>query len=98
MQPEPFVVHVDDEVLVDLRRRLAATRWPRDLGNEQWAYGFNGEYLRELVHTWLHDYDWRAVEREINAFDHYRVTIDDVPVHYVHERGRGPAPIPIILN
>jgi microsomal epoxide hydrolase len=98
MQPERFEIAVADEVLDDLRRRLLATRWPGEVGNEEWGYGFNGTYLRELVDTWLHDYDWRAVERRMNEFDHYRVTIDDVPVHFVREPGRGPAPIPIILN
>jgi len=98
VRPERFVIHVGDDVLDDLRRRLRLTRWPSDLGNTQWSYGCNADYLRSLVQTWLEDYDWRDAERRINAFDHYRVTIDGVPLHYLHAPGRGPRPIPLILS
>jgi pimeloyl-ACP methyl ester carboxylesterase len=98
MPPERFVIDIADDVLADLRRRLLATRWPRDLGNEQWSYGFNADYLRSLVDTWLNDYDWRKIERQINAFDHYRVLIDEIPIHFIREPGRGPNPIPLIIS
>jgi microsomal epoxide hydrolase len=98
MRPERFLIDIADEVLEDLRRRLRSTRWPRDLGNDQWSYGFNAGYLRSLVDTWLNDYDWRETERQINAFDHYRVLIDEVPIHFIREPGRGPNPIPLIIS
>lgn len=96
--PAPFRVTIDDEVLDDLRRRLAATRWPADLGNEDWRYGTELGYLRELVAYYLEEFDWRAQERSINALSHHRVEVDGLPIHYVHERGKGPAPLPIILS
>ncbi|CAN5132814.1 epoxide hydrolase [soil metagenome] len=93
-----FSIHVAQETLDDLRSRLERTIFPHDVGNDDWSYGTNGAYLRELVDYWLHDYDWREQERRINAFRHYRTVIDDVPVHFIREPGQGPHPIPLILS
>src|SRR5262249_13251949 len=86
------------ETLVDLRERLARTRWPGDFANANWEYGTNLRYLKELVDYWLHQYDWRTHERAMNTFSHYKTTIEDVPIHFIHELGKGPKPIPLILN
>ncbi|MAT50197.1 MAG: epoxide hydrolase [Porticoccaceae bacterium] len=98
MQPEVFTLHIPDSVLDDLQRRITNMRWPIDPGNGDWSYGFNRDYLRSLADTWVNDYDWRAVEREINDFAHYRVDIDGVPVHYLRQPGKGPKPIPLVIN
>lgn len=98
MQKESFTIAIPEEALTDLRARLAKTRWPHDFANTNWEYGTNLTYLKELVDYWLHHYDWRKHEREMNTFSHFKTTIDDVPIHFIHERGKGPNPIPIILN
>src|SRR5262245_31135791 len=72
-QPERFTIHVPDETLDDLRRRLQQTRWADDPGNDDWRYGTSAGYLREFVDYWLEEYDWRAVEAAINRYEHYRV-------------------------
>ncbi|GAA1510984.1 epoxide hydrolase family protein [Nocardioides humi] len=95
---EPFVVQVDQGTLDDLHERLARTRLAPDLDNEDWSYGVNGAYLAELVHSWRTEFDWRAQERRINELSHYRTVIDGIPIHFVHERGKGPDPTPIILT
>ncbi len=97
-RPEPFRVAVTDEELGDLHDRLRRTRWAPEFGNETWSYGFSGTYLRELTAYWLNEYDWRSEEARINSFAHYRLMLDEVPIHFIHERGRGPAPIPIVLT
>ncbi len=96
--PEQFDIAIPDAVLDDLQARLAGTRWPIDPGNEDWRYGTNRAWLEELVAYWRDGYDWRAQEAEMNRYDHFRVVLDDVPIHYIHKRGVGPAPIPIILT
>ncbi len=98
MAAEPYTVHLPDEVLEDLQRRLVNARLPQDFANDDWGYGVNGAYLRELVDYWIEGYDWRAVEREINAFANYRTEIQGVPIHFIHERGKGPDPKPLILS
>ena len=95
---QPFTIHITDEVLSDLRERLTRTRWAEDFANDEWAYGTNGAYLRELVAYWIEHYDWRRHEAAINAFSHYRTTIEGIPIHFIHEPGTGPQPMPIILN
>jgi pimeloyl-ACP methyl ester carboxylesterase len=95
---EPFRIHVAQDVLDDLAWRLDHARFPHDFANEDWSYGVNGDYLRTLVDYWRRDYDWRAQEGLINLFSHYRTTIDDVPVHFIRQPGKGPNPIPIILS
>ena len=98
LAPEPFTVSVPDEELDDLRRRLEHTRWPIDFANDDWEYGSERGYMEELVDYWLGEYDWRAHEREINSFANFKTRIDDVPIHFIHERGKGPDPVPLILS
>src|SRR5690348_2444211 len=97
-EKEPFKVAVPASVLTDLRGRLKKTRWAGDFANDQWAYGTNLEALTELVDYWLKDFNWRRQEREINRFAHYRTTIEGIPIHFIHEPGKGPRPIPLILS
>lgn len=98
MITEPLHIAIPDDKVLDLRRRLEATRWPHDMGNDDWRYGANTEYLRGLVDHWLNGYDWRAQERAINEFDRFRTEVDGVPLHFVHERGAGPDPVPLVLT
>ena len=98
MNKESFKVAVPDAVLSDLRERLARVRYPADFVNENWAYGTNRAYLEELVTYWRDRYDWRKHEAEINRFSHYRTQIDGIPIHFIHEPGKGPKPIPLILS
>jgi microsomal epoxide hydrolase len=96
LQPTP--IHVPDEVLDDLRQRLLATKWPLDQGNEDGHYGVRRTDLERLVVYWADGYDWRAAESAINAYEHYRVEVDGVPVHFLRKPGVGPRPVPLILS
>jgi hypothetical protein len=93
-----YRVDVSDRLLDDLQRRLQATRLPDDPGNDDWRYGVNARYLSQLLGYWRDEYDWRAAERRINALPNFRATIDGTPVHLLHVRGRGPAPLPLIVT
>lgn len=93
-----FVISIPEQQLFDLRHRLSSTRWPDDVGNEDWFYGVNGEYLKGLVEYWIDGFDWHAAERMLNGFANYRVTLDDVPIHFLPAPGKGPAPLPLILS
>ena len=98
MTTEPFRVAVSDEALDDLKRRLQRTNWADDFANDDWSYGTNAAYLKELVTYWLETFDWRAQEAAINALPQYRTTIDGIPVHFVHCRGKGERPMPLIMS
>lgn len=93
----PFSVHVPDEVLRDLKQRLAATRWPNELDDAQWHYGVPLPYLRTLADYWRDTYDWRRFERELNAFPQFTTTIDGVSVHFLHVRSPHANATPLVL-
>jgi len=95
---EPFAVAVEQEVLDDLGSRLERTRWPDGFRDAGWSLGTDPAYLRDLVGHWRGGFDWRAVERAANGFAHFRADIGGFGVHFVHERGRGPAPLPLLLT
>ena len=97
-QPQPFRVDIAGAVIDDLRDRLRRTRWAADFANDDWGYGVNAGYLRPLVEYWAEEFDWFAHQAAMNRFDHYRVVIDDVPVHYLRQPGKGPNPVPLILT
>ncbi|MFC7304162.1 epoxide hydrolase family protein [Streptomyces monticola] len=96
--PQPSPIHVPDSVLDDLNTRLQQVRWPDDVGNDDWSYGVGRGYLQELLAYWRDGYDWRRAEAAINAYEHYRVRVDGVPVHFLRKAGTGPAPTPLILT
>ena len=98
MSPEEFRVEIPQSRLDELHRRLDQTNWPHDFDNEDWEYGVPASYLRELVAYWRAGFDWRAQEAAMNAFSHFRVEIDGLPIHFIHERGRGEGAIPIVLS
>ena len=98
MKAERFEIAIPDETLADLKDRLARTRFPDDFANDGWAYGTRTDYLRELVDYWRTKFDWRAQEKAMNAFANHRTTIEDVPIHFVLEKGKGPDPKPLILS
>ncbi len=94
----PFSIHVEEEVLADLRARTRKTRWPDQVPGIGWEQGTDLEYLRGLLAYWADGFDWRARERELNAFPHFRAELDGVRIHFVHlraVRGRG---TPLILT
>ena len=98
MGTQTFRVHVSQAILDDLQKRLARTRWPDEIVGAGWEYGSNLAYMKELVEYWRTRFDWRAQERAINAFAHYRAEVDGLSIHFIHERGKGPNPLPLILT
>jgi pimeloyl-ACP methyl ester carboxylesterase len=94
----PFAIHVPDAVLDDLSERLARGRWPRDSRGPAWSEGVDGDFLRDLVGYWREGFDWRAQEHALNHLSHFCADVEEVRLHFVHERGRGPDPLPLILT
>jgi len=94
----PFTVQVPDQVLSDLRARIRDTRWPPGAPGREWEQGTDLEYLKGLLGYWADGFDWRAQERELNRFKHFRAEIDGVVIHFVHERARHGNGVPIILT
>ena len=98
MKPEPFTVAIPTADLDDLRRRLHATRWADDFGNEDWRYGMERGWLEGMVDYWAGGFDWRAQEAAINALPQFQVEIDGLVIHYVHVKARTKDAIPLVLT
>ena len=98
MDVQPFKIQVPEETLIDLGERLADTRWPDELPGTDWDYGTNMAYLKELVDYWRTSFDWRAQEEAINRLSHFKADVDGLGIHFIHEQGKGPNPMPLVLT
>ncbi|MBY0013685.1 epoxide hydrolase family protein [Paenibacillus typhae] len=98
MAAERFQIRVSDEVLADLEYRLKAVRLPAPIVGSDWENGTDSVYLESLIAYWRDHFDWRAQEAKLNRFAHYRSNIDGTDIHFIHERGKGPNPLPIVLT
>jgi pimeloyl-ACP methyl ester carboxylesterase len=94
----PFRIDVPDEVLVDLRRRLAATRWPEKETVDDDSQGVPQAMLRDLVRYWQTDYDWRKVEARLNALPQFITEIDGRDIHFIHVRSKHENALPMIVT
>ncbi|MDQ2716365.1 MAG: epoxide hydrolase [Chloroflexota bacterium] len=97
MSIQPFTIAISQATLDDLRERLARTRWPDEAEHAGWNYGTNLDYLKELVDYWQHSYNWRTQEAKLNQFAQFRAEIDGSRLHFLHVRGKGPHPTPLLL-
>jgi len=98
MSVQPFTISIAHRILDDVQERLARTRWPDEVDGAGWDYGTNLTYLKTLVDYWQHHFDWQAQEATLNHFAQFRAQIDGFGVHFIHERGKGPNPLPIIIT
>src|SRR5215208_7783394 len=94
----PFRINVPDEALVDLRQRIAATRWPdRETVNDR-SQGVQLAKLQVLVRYWGTGYDWRKAEAKLNALPQFVTKIDGVDIHFIHVRSKNPNALPLIIT
>lgn len=94
---EPFEIHISATELQDLHQRLEETRWPDELPDTGWDYGVPLAFMRDLADYWRTDYDWGAVERELNAYPQFVTTIDGQRLHFLHVRSGHPEARPLLL-
>jgi len=97
MSISPFTISIPQSILDDLQDRLRRTRWADEI-DDGWVLGTDRTQLRALVDHWTGAFDWRLQEAAMNRFAHYRATVNGVSVHFVHERGAGEHPLPIVLT
>jgi pimeloyl-ACP methyl ester carboxylesterase len=94
----PFRISVSEGALTDLRRRLAATRWPTKELVEDRSQGVQLATLRELARYWSTEYDWRRCEARLNALPQFTTEIDGVEIHFIHVRSRHANAMPLIMT
>lgn len=98
MTGSPYRIEIPDEALLDLRKRLGAARFPPSLDPSGWRDGTSLAFMRELVNQWLHHFDWRRQEERVNRLPNRMMTVDGQDIHFIHQRGVGPSPMPLVLT
>ena len=101
-EEQPFQITVSEEALSLLNRKLRDTRFPDEIDEAEWAYGAPLADIRRLTERWRDGYDWRAHERELNAFPMFTRLIEvqgfgELSVHYVHQRSSVKGAIPLLF-
>jgi len=94
----PFRVEVPEEELAELRRRIAATRWPsRELVADR-SQGVQLATIQELARYWAAEYDWRKCEAKLNALQQCKTVIEGVDIHFIHVKSRHEGALPLIMT
>ncbi|MBW4455324.1 MAG: epoxide hydrolase [Nostoc indistinguendum CM1-VF10] len=94
----PFRVHVPQEAIVDLRRRIATTRWSDKETVADQSQGVQLATMKELVRYWGTKYDWRKAEAKLNALPQFVTNIDGLDIHFIHVRSKNPNALPLIVT
>src|SRR5215472_3687843 len=94
----PFQVSVSDEQLDELRRRITATRWPRQELVADGSQGVQLGMLQALTRYWASDYDWRRCEARLNALPQFKTEIDGLDIHFIHVKSRHEGALPLIIT
>ncbi|MGH9869074.1 MAG: epoxide hydrolase N-terminal domain-containing protein, partial [Candidatus Polarisedimenticolia bacterium] len=93
-----FQIEIPEKQIDDLRRRIAATRWPTKELVEDRSQGVQLATLRELARYWTTEYDWRKCEARLNALPQFTTEIDGVEIHFIHVRSRHENALPLIMT
>ncbi|VVS92164.1 epoxide hydrolase family protein [Desulfoluna spongiiphila] len=94
----PFTIDIPEQTLEQIRRRVADFPWQDMTQDEGWDHGTNLDYMKELCAYWLESYDWRAQEKKMNAFDHFKAEVDGIEMHCILEKGSGENPMPLLIS
>ena len=96
--PRSFRVAIPQPTIDRILARVRDARWPDRLDADDWRYGANWYYLKELATYWTTRFDWRKAEARLNSFPQFKARVEDFDIHFYHVRGTGPRPMPLILT
>jgi len=94
----PFTINISEEQIIDLRDRINNTRWAEEECVNDWSQGIPLTYVREIADYWANQYDWRKSEQHLNTFDHYQTNINDLDIHFIHQKSPHPDAYPLIIT
>ena len=94
----PFIIDIPEEQINDLHTRIRNTRWPDQECVEDWTQGIPLAYTKELAEYWLNAYDWRTCEAKLNSFDQYTTTLQDLDIHFLHQRSPHENAFPLLIT
>ena len=95
---KPFKVEISDKYLQNIYSKVKNYPWHEMPDEGGWDYGTNLEYMKEISKYWIEKFDWRKTEKEINKFKNFKSNIDGIDIHFIHEKGSGANPKPLLLS
>ena len=94
----PFVISISDEQIIDLKNRIANTRWPDAETTSGWNQGVPRAYIKELVQYWGEQYDQQRLANRLNAFDNFKTNLLGLNIHFMHIKSSNPNARPLLLT
>ena len=94
---KPFKIDIPDKVLEEVRLKVKNYQWHEMPDDGGWEYGTNLEYMKEISKYWVKDFNWRKHESELNNFSNYTTSVDEIDIHFIHEKGSGSKATPLLL-
>jgi pimeloyl-ACP methyl ester carboxylesterase len=94
----PFKIDIPAEVISEIKRRVQEYPWHEMPDDGGWEYGVNIDYLRELCDYWVNEFDWFKQQNKINRYEQFTTHIDEINLHFIHERGSGQNPKPLLIS
>ena len=93
-----FRIDVPEDVIQKIYTRVKEYPWHEMPDDGGWSYGTNLNYMKDFCDYWINKFNWREQERKINKFHHYTSLVDDINIHFIHEKGSGNGPIPLLIS
>ena len=94
---KPFKLNIPNKTLQEIYTKVKNYPWHEMPDDGGWKYGSNLDYMKEISSYWVKDFDWRKHEAEINKFSNFTSVVDDIEIHFIHEKGSGTTPTPLLL-
>ena len=95
---KPFKVDISDQIIKNIYDKVKKYPWHEMPNDGGWEYGANLDYMKEISKYWVSEFDWRKHEREINKFPNFITKVDDIDIHFIHEKGSGSKPMPLLIS
>jgi microsomal epoxide hydrolase len=95
---KPFKVDISDQIIKNIYDKVKKYPWHEMPNDGGWKYGANLDYMKEISKYWVSEFDWRKYEREINKFPNFITKVDDIDIHFIHEKGSGSKPMPLLIS
>ena len=95
---KPFKVKIPDSIIQNIKSKVKSYQWHEMPDDGGWDYGTNLDYMKEFSKYWFENYNWRETEKKINQFKNFKCNIDNIDIHFIHEKGSGKNPQPLLLS
>ena len=95
---KPFKLRVPNKKINEIYNKVKKYPWHEMPNDGGWEYGTNLDYMKEISKYWVSKFDWRKHEREINKFPNFIAEVDNIDIHFIHEKGSGFKPMPLLIS